>query len=169
MIRLRRSIGRTAAAMTLLALAACAAEPAPPMTVDGALPPPQPTEPAERIELVRPLESWGGAGGDVDIESSMRAVTAEEWRTLWDLVGRRPPRALDVGREIAAGIFLGERPTGGYGIEIIGLRAQPASSAVVWRERTPPLDAVVTQVKTRPRQIAVFPAEAIPTGATRPR
>ena len=169
MMDLRRTTGRAAALTAMLALAACAAEPAPPTAVEGAIPPPQPTEPAERIELVRPLESWGGAGGEVDIESSMRAATAEEWRTLWGLVGLRPPRALAVGREVAAGIFLGERPTGGYGIEIIGLRAQPASSAVVWRERTPPQDAVVTQVTTRPWQIAVFPAEAIPTGATRPR
>ncbi|WP_119165100.1 protease complex subunit PrcB family protein [Algihabitans albus] len=164
--RSRRIVAVLAAA---LVLTACASD-RPATTADGsAAPPPQPTEPAEAVELVRPLESWGGAGGAVDIESSMRAATAEEWDTLWDLVGLTPPRELAVGREVAAGIFLGERPTGGYGIEIIGMRAQPTSSAVVWRERMPPQDAVVTQAATRPWQIAVFPAEAIPAGAAAPR
>ena len=166
---LRRPLGVPVLLAAALALAGCAAD-RPAATAETEAPaPPQSEEPAQDSELVQPLESWGGAGGAVEIESSMRAATTEEWLTMWGLVGLSPPRALVVGREIAAGIFLGERPTGGYGIEILGLRAEPAGSAVIWRERMPPADAVVTQVTTRPWQIAIFPAEAIPAGAAAPR
>lgn len=167
--RLRKPLGPAAVLAVALVLSGCAADRPVATAETDAASPPQPSEPAQEAGLVQPLESWGGAGGAVEIESSMRAATTEEWQTMWDLVGLRPPRALAVGREVAAGIFLGERPTGGYGIEIIGLRTQPASSAVIWRERMPPEGAIVTQVTTRPWQIAVFPAAAIPTGAAGPR
>ncbi len=145
--------------VALLLTGACAQEGGSPQS--GAAPPPPP--PAGGT-LIEPLESWGGATGGVALQSTMRAATAEEWQTLWALTGRQPPRPLAVGREVAGGVFLGERPTGGFGVEILGLQPGPGSNELVWREHRPPRDAVVAQALTRPWQIAVFPAEAIPTG-----
>jgi hypothetical protein len=167
-----------------LALAACIrAEDAPPAggaapqgatgqgaSGHGALPAgealPPPGMPADTAGLVQPLETWRGSQGGVDVQSTMRAATAEEWQTLWSLAGAAPPRPLAVGREVATGVFLGQRPTGGYGVEILGLRARTGGpgSDLVWRETEPPRDALLSQALTTPWQIAVFPAEAIPTG-----
>lgn len=156
---MRRPLRLAAALAGLLLAGACAQDGGPPPQ-PGAAPPPPPAAGA----LIQPLESWGGATGGVALQSTMRAATAEEWQTLWALTGRLPPRPLAVGREVAGGVFLGERPTGGFGVEILGLQPGPGSNALVWREHRPPQDAVVAQALTRPWQIAVFPAEAIPTG-----
>ncbi len=190
---LRPSLLRPGGLAALLLLAACAPDRTPPAT-GGASPPAAaagearssaapvesrgPVESrapaASNAELIAPLESWGGGRGQVEIQSTMRATTAEEWETLWRLVGTRPPRPLAVGREVAAGVFLGERPTGGFGVEIVGLRRDAAGEGsaddgLIWREQRPPPGAAVTQILTYPWQIAVFPAEAIPTGFGRLR
>jgi hypothetical protein len=147
----------------LLALAACTQQPPPPQTDSQ---PSAASDPAT-AELIAPVETWGGSGGRVAIQSTMRAATPEEWEAMWALAGRQPPRPLAVGREVAAGIFLGERPTGGYGVRILGLapgrRDDAGTHPVIWKESAPPEDAMVTQAITRPWQIAVFPAKATRT------
>jgi hypothetical protein len=152
--------GLAASLLSLALLTACTPEERQPLQTGAAPPPP----PAGAGELIEPLETWGGATATVEVQSTMRAATAEEWRTLWQLAGVTPPRPLAVGREIASGVFLGRRPTGGFGVEILGLQPEPGTHEVVWREHTPPRDAVVTQALTTPWQIAVFPAEVIHTG-----
>lgn len=46
------------------------------------------------------------------------ATTTLEWQALWDTVQQAPPRALKEGEETGIGVFMGTRPSGGYGYKI---------------------------------------------------
>jgi hypothetical protein len=47
---------------------------------------------------------------------------------------------------VVLGAFLGERPTGGYGVEIVRI----CDGRIVVERRSPPEDAIVTQALTAP-------------------
>ena len=81
-----------------------------------------------------------------------------EWDALWKRhvsieTNPSPPRAIDFNKEIVIGVFLGEKPTGGYDMEII--RAEQTAGALVihYREKNPPPGAIVIQVLTQPFHI----------------
>ncbi|MED0685332.1 protease complex subunit PrcB family protein [Anoxybacillus ayderensis] len=48
-------------------------------------------------------------------------------------------------------IHLGERRTGGYGVEVIDVRYEKGKAIVYYKERKPAPDAVVTQAFTYPK------------------
>ncbi|MGG6431552.1 protease complex subunit PrcB family protein [Anoxybacillus sp. D401a] len=48
-------------------------------------------------------------------------------------------------------IHLGERRTGGYGIEVINVRYEKGKAVVYYKERKPAPDAIVTQALTYPK------------------
>lgn len=68
-------------------------------------------------------------------------------------------------------VFLGERRTGGYAVEITGVEKQPVGLIVSTRETSPPPGAMVTQALTQPWALALVPASDQPVkvrSATRP-
>jgi hypothetical protein len=81
-----------------------------------------------------------------------------EWDALWKRhvsIETNPPspRAIDFNKEIVIGVFLGEKPTGGYDVEII--RAEQTDGALVirYREKNPPPGGIVIQALTQPFHI----------------
>jgi hypothetical protein len=52
------------------------------------------------------------------------------------------------------GVFIGNRPTAGYRVEIAGVRRDGDALIVSWREVAPAPDAVVNQVVTTPFALA---------------
>ncbi|KIQ93483.1 hypothetical protein LH47_02427 [Anoxybacillus thermarum] len=48
-------------------------------------------------------------------------------------------------------IHLGERKTGGYGVEVIDVRYEKGKAIVSYKERKPAPDAIVTQALTYPK------------------
>jgi hypothetical protein len=84
--------------------------------------------------------------------------SAAEWAALWKANGANEPvPAIDFSREMVAGVFLGTRPTGGYGVEIV--RAVNASGTLVveYIENAPPRDALSAQVLTAPYHLVAIP------------
>jgi PrcB C-terminal len=86
--------------------------------------------------------------------------TANEWKELWSshMSGSIPPKALpsvDFQTEMIVAVFLGERMTGGYGVEITKIEEsrQKRILTVTIRETKPPADAMVTQALTQPVHI----------------
>ncbi|MGV7643070.1 protease complex subunit PrcB family protein, partial [Mycobacterium kansasii] len=53
------------------------------------------------------------------------ARTEPEWRALWErhAPGRTPP-AVDFSKNMVVAVFLGSRPSGGYQVQITGVRTQ---------------------------------------------
>lgn len=83
-----------------------------------------------------------------------------DWKALWTShtslsvpLKAMPPA--DFQTEMIVAVFSGEKPTGGYSIEITGIREDSTKHAleVVVHESNPSRDAMVTQVLTQPYHI----------------
>ena len=87
--------------------------------------------------------------------------TAAEWDALWrSHLPTRQPAALDFSREMVVGVFLGSRPTPGYGVTIVSASEEGNVLRVRYRETSPPPDAILAQVITFPYQIVAIPKSA---------
>jgi len=82
------------------------------------------------------------------------ARTSREWLVVWarhvQSIGAVVPPPVDFSREMVVGVFLGERDTGGYQIEIIGVERTASVLRVLYVTREPEAGAVLTQALTQP-------------------
>jgi hypothetical protein len=79
----------------------------------------------------------------------------DEWNAIWKRHSSidkspRPAPSIDFNREMVVGIFLGEKSTGGYEVEILRGEKQNSSLYFYYREKSPAPGAIVTQVLTQP-------------------
>jgi len=98
-----------------------------------------------------------GKGDRSGIRGPLQTVirNQDEWKAFWkrhSFIDTNPALApiIDFEREMVVGIFLGEKHTGGYEVEIV--RAERSDSALYfyYREKSPPPGAIVTQALTQP-------------------
>jgi hypothetical protein len=84
-----------------------------------------------------------------------------EWRTLWQrhAPGRNVP-AVDFSKSMVVAVFLGSRPSGGYQVQITGVRSEGNTMIVQWTESQPGRDQVAAQVMTAPAHIVTVPRHA---------
>ena len=80
------------------------------------------------------------------------------WKDLWQqhaAIKTNPPPApaIDFNKEIAVGVFLGEKPTGGYDVEIVRAERVDGTLLISFVENTPRPGAMVTQAITQPFHI----------------
>jgi hypothetical protein len=79
----------------------------------------------------------------------------DEWNAFWkrhSAIEKNPPPApsIDFNREMVVGIFLGEKSTGGYEVEIFRAERSDSSLYCYYREERPAPGAVVTHALTQP-------------------
>jgi len=79
----------------------------------------------------------------------------DEWNAIWQRhssIDRNPRSApsIDFNREMVVGVFLGEKRTGGYELEILRGEKRNSSLYFYYREKSPTAGAIVTQVLTQP-------------------
>ena len=87
--------------------------------------------------------------------------TAPEWNALWQShLPSRQPAAIDFSKEMVVGVFLGSRPTPGYGVTIVSAVEEGNVLRVRYRETSPSADAIAAQVITFPYQIVAIPKSA---------
>jgi len=79
------------------------------------------------------------------------------WAMLWRRTGRDAPVKFDPAANIAVGVFLGARPTGGFAVEIVSVEERGGDVTVAWREIRPGRGAIVTQAFTSPWAIRLLP------------
>jgi PrcB C-terminal len=92
-------------------------------------------------------------------ETSQIVIRSQaEWDALWKRhvsieTNPPPPPVIDFNKQIVIGVFLGEKPTGGYDVEII--RAEQTDGALVihYREKNPAPGGIVIQALTQPFHI----------------
>jgi HEAT repeat protein len=77
------------------------------------------------------------------------------WNRLWEWLGETPPAKLDSSRDMAVGIFLGTRLTGGYGIAILSAKEEAGVFVIHYVETKP--RGIVTQALTTPYLITLLP------------
>ena len=81
-----------------------------------------------------------------------------EWKTLWQKHASTKPNpppapAVDFSKDIVAGVFLGEKPTGGFDVEIVRVDQTGAAVVIEYREKSPLPGSFVTQALTQPFHI----------------
>lgn len=94
------------------------------------------------------------------IEESRQAVVRsdEEWTKLWrEHAGARPAPRVDFATKMVVAVFLGTRPSAGYGVEIVSTRPDGTGLVVSWSERRPSRDAITAQVLTSPAHFIAVP------------
>ena len=91
------------------------------------------------------------------IRDSLQTVirNQDEWKALWKRhsstdTNPSPTPIIDFNCEMVVGIFLGEKNTGGYEIEIVRAERRNSSLYFYYREKSPPPSAMVTQALTQP-------------------
>jgi hypothetical protein len=105
---------------------------------------------------------WSGPHSLAEKLTTIVVRTPHEWTALWQRIGAEPPRAIDASIEIAVAVFIGERRTGGYGVELASVRTSQGSVRVEYRERTPPPEAMLPQVITSPWVVGTLDATDAP-------
>lgn len=111
------------------------------------------------------LAQWSGMHSGTNRAATRVVRETAQWEALWRELGREAPQSLDVSREMAVVIFLGERRTGGYRVDPIAVREEEGRLIVDYRERVPPPDAMVAQVLTSPWAVVTLPASPLPVTA----
>jgi hypothetical protein len=90
----------------------------------------------------------------IDRAEQLVARTAAEWQSLWQRhAPGRPAPSVDFTRNMIVAVFLGSRPTGGYQVEITGVRSDGKGVLVEWVERRPAPGQMAAQVLTSPAHI----------------
>jgi hypothetical protein len=103
------------------------------------------------------------AGTESQIEEArqLTARSAEEWATLWRQHSwDRERPSVDFARDMVVGVFLGSRPTAGFGIQIVSAREDRGALIVQYRETRPPSGSLTAQVLTSPYQLVALPKRA---------
>jgi hypothetical protein len=84
-----------------------------------------------------------------------------DWAALWSRHARTqlasPPPPVDFSRDMVVALFMGERPTAGYAIEVTRIERTDAGLAVHYRATGPDPAAMNAQVLTRPFQLIRLP------------
>ena len=94
----------------------------------------------------------------IDRPQQSVAKTAAEFQTLWQQhAPGRPMPSVDFAKTMVVAVFLGSRPTGGFGVEITGVRTEGDATIVRWSERKPAPGQMASQVITAPSFIATVP------------
>jgi hypothetical protein len=99
-------------------------------------------------------------GTHSNIDSAQQVVVRDpaDWGALWkEHAPERPLPAVNFAREAVAAVFLGTRPTGGYGVEIVGAAEKAGAFVVQYRETKPGADAIAAQVITSPFLLVAMP------------
>ena len=103
-----------------------------------------------------------GMESRIDEARQLTARSAGEWRTLWHQhAGTRDRPSVDFANEMVVGVFLGRRPTAGFGIEIVGAREDRGALVVQYREVQPLPGSIAAQVLTSPYHLVTLPTRGV--------
>jgi hypothetical protein len=106
-----------------------------------------------------PLRTLGkGPMSAIDAPRQVTVRSAAEWAALWKENGAGAPLpAVDFSREMVVGVFLGSRPTSGYGVEIVRAIGNSGALVVEYVEARPSRDAIAAQILTTPYHLVSIP------------
>jgi hypothetical protein len=92
-----------------------------------------------------------GQQSGIEMPREVVIRTAGDWKKFWkEHSPDEPMPAIDFSKSVVAGVFLGSRSTGGYGVAISSIERQGKDLVVRWREQKPDPGAMVIQTVTFP-------------------
>jgi VWFA-related protein len=84
--------------------------------------------------------------------------TPEEWNSLWaSLPTKQAAPQVAFDQMMVVGVFVGNRPTTGYKVEIVGARKEGETLVIQWREVPPAAGSSVNATVTTPFAVAGLP------------
>lgn len=108
-------------------------------------------------------EDWktlsGGNSGILEFKTVV-VEDAKSWRQIWTShAPGKPAPEVDFSKEMVVGVFLGERPSAGYSVDLeIKETGKPVRTVVGYREKTPKDGGIGAEVLTYPFALAKIPA-----------
>lgn len=131
--------------------------------------------PSSQPQMSTEITQWSGQHGGRETPATQLVRTTQEWDAFWQNVREDRPRNLDVSREMAVAIHLGQKRTGGFTAEFVRQRSQDGKRVIEYRELAPEPGMMVTQELTTPWTIGIVPRsdepvtfqKTAPTGAAR--
>jgi protease stability complex PrcB-like protein len=127
------------------------------------------TEPFDKSTTRVPFKTIAkGVRSGIREPSQIGIRSQSDWLKLWRQHGSTsttpaPVPNIDFDKEIVVAVFLGERPTGGYAVEISSAEVTDASLTVFVKETSPNPGAIVTQGFTQPFHIVRIETAGIVT------
>lgn len=106
--------------------------------------------------------AWQGPRADAIGRETQVATTSAEWNALWSGLRRDPPPPFNAARQTGVAIMLGQRPTPGYQINIIGTEHRGDRLIVVIEETRPSGDHPLAHVTTSPYAILLINQSGAP-------
>lgn len=102
-----------------------------------------------------------GNQSNVDMPRQAVARSDAEWAALWKSHDYdRPMPKVDFAKEMVVAVFMGSRPTAGFGVEIVGTAVRDGTLVVSYREALPPPGAITAQIITSPAHIVAVAKHA---------
>jgi superfamily I DNA and RNA helicase len=112
------------------------------------------TAPTSTIQVAFQTIAKGNRSG---VREFLQQVTRNqtEWATLWQRhiateTNPLAPPVVDFNKEFVIAIFLGEKPTGGYAVEMTFIERKDRDLVVSYKEFQPAPGAMTTQALTQP-------------------
>jgi hypothetical protein len=99
-----------------------------------------------------------GPMSGIDAPRQVTVRTPAEFATLWKshAADRKMPD-VDFTKNMVVGIFLGSRPTAGFGVEIVSAQPESGTLLVKYKETRPSRDTIAAQVLTSPFHLVAVP------------
>jgi hypothetical protein len=101
------------------------------------------------------------AKGDASGLQTARQVTvrtAAEWKALWkEHAPAEKMPAIDFGKEMIVGVFLGTKPSTGHEVEIVGVRMEGKDLVVEYVQKQPGRGTMAAQILTEPYHLVSVP------------
>jgi hypothetical protein len=102
-----------------------------------------------------------GPTSAIDSPREVVVRTAAEWQALWrEHAPERQAPEVDFSRSMVVGVFLGSRPSAGYGVTIQEPEQAGDGLVVRYRESRPAPGAMTAQIMTAPFQLVAVPRAA---------
>ena len=99
-----------------------------------------------------------GSMSAIDAQRQVIVRTPEEFAALWKAhANDRKMPDVDFSTNMVVGIFLGTRPTGGYGAEIVSAQPEGGTLIVKYKETRPGRGSMTAQVLTAPYHFVAIP------------
>jgi PrcB C-terminal len=129
-------------------ISACTLQDGPPLEMDQ-----EKTKQGKSQLSIATVEKGDRSGIRGPLQTVIR--NQDEWKALWKRhsstdTSPSPAPSIDFDREMIVGIFLGEKSTGGYEVEIVRAEQRDSSLYFYYREKSPAAGAMVTQALTQP-------------------
>jgi hypothetical protein len=94
----------------------------------------------------------------VDRAQQVVIRTDAEWQRLWrDHAPGRPAPAVDFTKQMVLAVFLGSRPSAGYGVQITDVQSAGSDLIVRWLETRPAAGTSSATVMTAPSHLVAVP------------